>query len=364
MVAAKCPNCGANIEVDANSKAGICQYCGCAFVTQDAIVNYNTTIINNNNITADTVNIVGGNFDNLMKVAIDSLESNDYKMAYEYFSKAAEIDPLNTKCILYRSLAYGFSSTIEDSTGFYSMLSTFKRELIDNTITDTQYISHLLTTFIKLINNISSSVTNFYTSNNNVSKEDIKYCNVIYRNCANACDMPTQILKKYDIIEPNKEIYISALKTHVFELTLLAVKKTYLYGYANGQPWYKHYREKNEEDTKRIEELTTEIQKYEPDYEPVEIGGGCYIATCVYGSYDCPQVWTLRRYRDETLGSTWYGRTFIRIYYALSPTLVKLFGNKKWFKEFWLKKLNKKVEKLQNNGVESTPYNDIDWRKK
>lgn len=21
---------------------------------------------------------------------------------------------------------------------------------------------------------------------------------------------------------------------------------------------------------------------------------GCYIATCVYGSYDCPQVWTLR----------------------------------------------------------------------
>ena len=26
---------------------------------------------------------------------------------------------------------------------------------------------------------------------------------------------------------------------------------------------------------------------------------GCYIATCVYGSYDCPQVWILRRYRDE-----------------------------------------------------------------
>lgn len=22
--------------------------------------------------------------------------------------------------------------------------------------------------------------------------------------------------------------------------------------------------------------------------------GGCYVATCVYGSYDCPEVWTLR----------------------------------------------------------------------
>ena len=27
---------------------------------------------------------------------------------------------------------------------------------------------------------------------------------------------------------------------------------------------------------------------------------GCYIATCVYGSYDCPQVQTLRRFRDDT----------------------------------------------------------------
>ena len=26
--------------------------------------------------------------------------------------------------------------------------------------------------------------------------------------------------------------------------------------------------------------------------------GGCYVATAVYGSYDCPEVWVLRRYRD------------------------------------------------------------------
>ncbi|NLX93020.1 MAG: hypothetical protein GXZ02_03995, partial [Clostridiales bacterium] len=39
--------------------------------------------------------------------------------------------------------------------------------------------------------------------------------------------------------------------------------------------------------------------------------GGCYVATAVYGSYDCPQVWTLRRYRDYTLAETWYGRAFI-----------------------------------------------------
>lgn len=60
--------------------------------------------------------------------------------------------------------------------------------------------------------------------------------------------------------------------------------------------------------------------------------GGCYVATAVYGSYDCPQVWTLRRYRDYTLAETWYGRVFVRTYYAISPPLVKWFGEADWFK--------------------------------
>lgn len=89
--------------------------------------------------------------------------------------------------------------------------------------------------------------------------------------------------------------------------------------------------------------------------------GGCYVATAVYGSYDCPQVWTLRRYRDNTLASTWYGRVFIRIYYSISPTLVKWFGHTKWFKKMWKGKLDSMVEKLQENGVESTPYKDKEW---
>ena len=93
----------------------------------------------------------------------------------------------------------------------------------------------------------------------------------------------------------------------------------------------------------------------------IEEEGGCYVATCIYGSYDCPQVWTLRRYRDNTLGSTWHGRAFIRTYYAISPTLVKWFGKTKWFKKMWKGKLDKMVKKLQDKGVESTPYNDKEW---
>ena len=91
---------------------------------------------------------------------------------------------------------------------------------------------------------------------------------------------------------------------------------------------------------------------------------GCYVATAVYGSYDCPQVWTLRRYRDEILARTWYGRAFIHTYYAISPTLVKWFGHTEWFKKMWQGKLDRMVDELQSNGVESTPYEDKNWRKK
>ncbi len=88
---------------------------------------------------------------------------------------------------------------------------------------------------------------------------------------------------------------------------------------------------------------------------------GCYIATCVYGSYDCPEVWTLRRYRDYTLASTWYGRLFIKAYYLTSPTLVKWFGNSTWFHNLFAPLLNKFVCKLRSKGVDSSPYNDPNW---
>lgn len=86
--------------------------------------------------------------------------------------------------------------------------------------------------------------------------------------------------------------------------------------------------------------------------------GGCYVATCVYGSYDCPAVWTLRRFRDHTLAAHWYGRAFIRLYYGISPIVVKWFGNTKPFKRFWRNRLDRMVAVLHAKGYADTPYQD------
>lgn len=87
--------------------------------------------------------------------------------------------------------------------------------------------------------------------------------------------------------------------------------------------------------------------------------GGCYVATAVYGSYDCPEVWILRRYRDYYLYNRNYGRLFIKVYYKVSPTLVKIFGKNKYFIKFFRSILNKKIKKLKEMGYEDTKYKDL-----
>lgn len=86
---------------------------------------------------------------------------------------------------------------------------------------------------------------------------------------------------------------------------------------------------------------------------------GCYIATCVYGSYDCPEVWTLRRFRDYGLRKSLWGSTFVRLYYIISPFLVRHFGKSHVFRDvnrFWL---NCFVKDLKQRGYLDSPYEDF-----
>ncbi|MGM9601150.1 MAG: CFI-box-CTERM domain-containing protein [Faecousia sp.] len=88
---------------------------------------------------------------------------------------------------------------------------------------------------------------------------------------------------------------------------------------------------------------------------------GCYVATAVYGSYDCPEVWVLRRYRDNHLAKSYLGRAFIHVYYSLSPTFVKLFGKTRWFNILFHSYLDSMVARLKAQGYSSDRYEDVEW---
>jgi hypothetical protein len=84
----------------------------------------------------------------------------------------------------------------------------------------------------------------------------------------------------------------------------------------------------------------------------------CYVATAVYGSYDCAQVWVLRRYRDYILKKSCWGRLFICVYYKISPGLIKHFGHIQFFQRCSRKALDNMVHKLNQKGVADSRYSD------
>ena len=143
--------------------------------------------------------------------------------------------------------------------------------------------------------------------------------------------------------------------------------------YPNSQPLsvFRGDREGQLESLKKIYERITEIDpNFEipplpavefDDFPKQQSSGGCYVATAVYGSYDCPEVWTLRRFRDNILAQNFFGRLFIHLYYSISPTIVRLFGKNVWFKNMWKPVLDKKVKELNNNGIDNSPYCDRKW---
>ena len=114
--------------------------------------------------------------------------------------------------------------------------------------------------------------------------------------------------------------------------------------------------------TDTAKETVRSVDYIQPvNYTPPVKKQGCYIATCVYGSYNCPQVWTLRRYRDYKLSTVWYGKLFIKLYYTVSPIIVKYAVDNRYFRSFWKKILDKMVWHLNKSGYEDLPYNDINY---
>lgn len=92
LVPAKCPECGGNINIEADKRAAVCEFCKQPFVIEDAINNFNTTynITNNNEIKANTVNVFNGdNLESKIKEYCDrisltlKLNDRDRKLAGE-----------------------------------------------------------------------------------------------------------------------------------------------------------------------------------------------------------------------------------------------------------------------------------------
>ncbi len=60
---------------------------------------------------------------------------------------------------------------------------------------------------------------------------------------------------------------------------------------------------------------------------PRRKSSACYIATVCYGDEFAPEVIALRRFRDDKLSNSFFGRTLIHVYYFVSPFIARILSN-------------------------------------
>lgn len=100
LVSAKCPNCGASIQLDNKRAEAFCSYCGSKVEVQKAI----------NLIKVDRA----ADLENYLRLANDAWDSANYAELYRYSNLVLELDAKNAEAWKLRTVALGMTATPQD----------------------------------------------------------------------------------------------------------------------------------------------------------------------------------------------------------------------------------------------------------
>lgn len=350
-----CEMCGSTDLVKQDG-VFICQSCGCKYSIEEA----KKMMIEGTVDVQGTVKLDNSSFvQKYLENARRAKEKEDWEETEKYYNLVEQNDPTNIEAIFYSSYGKARSSLIDSD--LYKRQAAFK--VLQNcvSIIDDNFDIDKEEENKKIIEQISNDIINMARSKYVYNQRKNGYGIVTESDEMKTVSLFNGLGAEFMVsLEHIAEKFPEEDKKRVYYYTMALKHAEFLYQIGClTSPQGLIY-------SKVILRYHKWINEIDPSHEvPAEASkagnGHCYVATAVYGSYNCPQVWTLRRYRDYTLAETWYGRAFIRIYYAISPTLVKWFGECAWFKNLWKPKLDKMVESLNRNGVADTPYEDRNW---
>ncbi|MBQ9557510.1 MAG: hypothetical protein IJU94_02785 [Clostridia bacterium] len=345
IISLNCPNCGAQFNMDDSREFGYCNVCGSKVMIDRMVVEHT------GHVKIDSTDELNNLYVLARRARDDGNSTNAQKYYEQIIIKAPSDWEANFYTVYYQSMNCKIAEIGLAAIRMTNCESTVFN-LIKNNIHDysekKKAVEQVVAALISISLMLFSSYKEFYDGIDAMIKD--RFVQQYANNCSLCRDI--LYLGGEEIISVFGEDF-GALAAECWKVGV--AQHNILNGVFNDKS----------SNAAVIKLYNERIKKYDSSYVAprtnMSSDGGCYVATCVYGSYDCPQVWTLRRYRDDTLASTWYGRAFIRAYYAVSPTLVKGFGNTMWFKTMWQGKLDRMVKRLNAEGVADTPYSDKKW---
>jgi len=106
LIAAKCPDCGADLKIPEGSPSVICEYCRGNILVADIL---GTTSV----------------MQNCMTLAYSAMESKNYKDAYDHFNRAIEIDMKNPNAWFGKAVCEGMIGKVGENS-FGQMIDMFE----------------------------------------------------------------------------------------------------------------------------------------------------------------------------------------------------------------------------------------------
>ena len=160
LVAAKCPNCGAKIDVDKDSDSTKCEYCKSKILIDDAIQKVKIDVSGNVEISNMS------SFDKLLRLAHESYYDRDYEDALEKYKKAQELNPDDPVVVLRVGLC---SVLLSNYNGFnvdkaQKAMKKSYRLLNDDLKKNKNIINSFIDETSKVIELSVNNVFNFYKS--------------------------------------------------------------------------------------------------------------------------------------------------------------------------------------------------------
>ena len=342
-----CEMCGSN-ELIKKDGVFMCQNCGTKYSIEEArkLMIEGSVDVSGSTVKVDT----SDELVNLYQLARRARDEDNAANGEKYYEMILVKDPNSWEAQFYtlyfRALSCKIAYIKKSGDSINNSIGTIMHLIRDHVADETEKfmaVNEVTRRCIIVSSSLYMNAKDFYAS----LERPIDYIQEMVDNCFSAFNIMYTVGNYIDVTFNNNDYH---------SLSVLAWKDAIIKHAAT----IEHLKDK-ESNKATIEKYANKIRKYEPSYQPPSVNvktGACYIATAVYGSYDCEEVWTLRRFRDYKLAKTFFGRLFIKFYYSTSPTLIRWFGHKETFKKFWKTVLDSFVRDLNKKGYDSTPYND------
>lgn len=352
LVAAKCPGCGAAIQLPSERQNANCMYCGISVFVEEAV-----------KLAIST----GPSAETLIELGNASLSGNRHEEAFGYFTRAIEADISNPTAWLGKAKASIGLATLADMRQEEILFCSTKHiELSGDKAESASTVVPLLSNFaLALSKAVQDRFTKFggtlvgpMGSMINTARESalVEWLNGIMSSVSIHCDA----------VALAKEHCESAL-LHAWECqlrTLLGFVERSFYATVQITADFTDGRSHHSsgsvlmripEDTSmtlfRLYDSTRDkfialnpagAQEFgvlnellgEQNKEAEAANSMCFVATACYGAPDADNVLILRRFRDDILMTTSIGRSLIHYYYKRGPAVAQFISTREHLRSF------------------------------